>query len=162
MTGLGDALGVTLGACILVQVEHFSHPSSYRDWSEHGPSMVAVSLGCLLSGGIWQAIVDLCIEFQVDFISAMLIITVACTFMFWTGLTLGKKILTLDRKGDFIIDGTLAIACGGGNGFFVGTDSRFSGNFLAVIVGERNGYFVEDSVLAGCSTCLGFLCVQVA
>jgi hypothetical protein len=57
---------------------------------------------------------------------------------------------------DTFRDFTLAIACGCGSAFFVGTDLRYQGNWLQIIVGERTGRDALDVFKAALSTFLGF------
>ena len=158
LTGAGDAFGVVLGHTLLSLFETKILHRSFT-WSNFFKIGGALACGSCLSGGAWQGLADGCVNDKLSFNTAVLVVGLCCGGVFFMGLTTGRAVFALPRETwkDF----TLAIACGCGSGFFVGTDSRYPNNWMQPVVGERTGDNVLDVVKAGLSVFLGFLCAQL-
>ena len=150
--GLGDAGGVFLGA-LMMEVCSPSSPSEGR-WPHFFKATASLVVGSFLSGTAWQGALDGCYDAGMDFDIAMMIVAAICGAVFFMGVTTGRAVFLLQR--DTFRDFTLAIACGCGSGFFVGTDLRYEGNWLQIFVGERTGKDTLDVFKAALSTFLGF------
>lgn len=158
-TGAGDMCGVLVGAllleCLSPGAPAIADADDHRDrWSRFLKSTAPLLLGSFLSGSIWQGVVDGCYDAQMNFDIAMLSVAFICGLVFFMGMTTGRAVFQLPR--DTLRDCTLAIACGCGSAFFIGTDMRYQGNWLQVFVGERTGKDTLDIFKAALSTFLGF------
>ena len=160
-TGIGDSLGVVFGFALLALFENKVGGVPF-DNSTFLRMSGALVMGCTLDGGTWEAIVVLCANHGttgMPFSEAMVVTGLVCGSLFWLGLTLGRLTFRLPQA--MLTDISLAVACGGGSGCFVATDKRFRGNWMGKVLGERHGDRIVDCFLAGCSTLIGFLIVQI-
>ena len=159
LTGIGDAMGVFLGHAILTAIEAKFMSKAFCGLDRFLRIAGALSTGCILSGGAWQGLTDLCAVHHWPFTAAMLFVGACCGSFFFVGFTAGRAIFSIERatQKDF----TLSLSCGLASGFFVGTDARYPNNWLQIIVGERNGHDALDIFKAGLSTFLGFSVSQI-
>lgn len=153
LTGVGDCSGVLFGS-ILLQFCHCHKEGRGLQWPTFFKECAPLLIGSFLSGAAWQGAVDGCYDAAFGFDVTMCIVGFICGLSFFLGITTGRAVFNLPR--DVCRDFTLAIACGCASGFFVGTDLRYSGNWLQILVGERTGKDALDVFKAALSSFLGF------
>jgi hypothetical protein len=164
LTGVGDAVGTFLGnALYLIMVSSSRGKPSFDYVIRSG---LVVSSGSLISGLVWQPLLNRCADNNYGFEVAMLVVGIGCGVSFFLGITMAAIIsakLQHDEERrpalDYVKDMTLSLSVVGATAAFVGTDNNFHGNWLQSIVGERNGEAI-DCGKAGLSTVLGFVCAM--
>lgn len=168
-TGVGDAFGVFVGQTALVATLRRVNPGTFGGWGSAVVSAGVVAAGSFCSGTAWQPATDMAVAQITDFTPAALAVGTICALFFFFGITAaGAGVVAASlqppspsRRRAVLQDVTLAVAVGGGAAFFVGTDSRYPGNWLMKVVGERDGAIFFDSVKAGISTALGYAVFQL-
>ncbi len=160
--GAGDAAGTFIGNALLL-----AGLAYWRGWPGTAyvvRSGLVVASGCILSGAIWQQLVNRLSRAGASFEVGMLVTGLACGAAFLVGITLGAcaSARATRQPSDYAKDLSLAVAVVGATGFFVGTDTSWHGNWLQQLVGERDGSSPPlDCLKAGFSVVLGFVAVQI-
>ena len=160
--GVGDAAGTFVGNAILLLC--LSHSNGWPGCSHVMLSGMVVSAGSLVSGAMWQQLVDYFQASGLSFTPGMVLVGLVCGAGFYSGITIAALCVTRCRRTrlDFAKDFTLAVSVGGATAAFVGTDESWHGNWLQQVVGERDGSSVVlDCLKAGASVVLGFCILQL-
>ena len=160
--GAGDAGGTFLGNAVLLS--GLAYWQGWQSCMHVVQSGVIVSTGSLLSGSIWQPLVNHFHSAGLSFSVGMVLVGMACGACFLIGITVAA--LCFSRcsrsKRDFAKDFSLSLSVAGATATFVGTDESWHGNWLQQLVGERNGAsVVRDCLTAGVSVVLGFCVLQL-
>lgn len=177
MLGAGDCLGVLIGqfllalVCFSITCDNALSRSSLIDqffWPT-----IRVACSSFWSGFVWQANVNLAIQYRMSFSFAFLVVWSLSGLTFFVAYVLNgyviqnyvQKEIASYSISDFWHDAEISIAVGCSAACFVGTSVRgeFDGNWLTPLFGEPDE---ESSPLlvmltAGASTVFGFCLCQL-
>eukprot|EP00912_Choanoflagellata_sp_UC4_P000984 UC4_evm6s607 len=172
-TGLGDAAAVFLGHSIFYTLKSSVDKSiKIGDTVQVGAWL---AIATLFSGTAWQPTVnamETAFASGAGFPAVFTTVGAVCGFAFYSGLRVGRSILSpfcsavpAQDYDNLKRDAGLGIAIGGAAAFFVGTDAGYldgKGNFLYDIVAVTDACSALDGCcLAGLSTGLGFFTIQM-
>lgn len=169
--GMGDLIGVFMGHTLYQRLKKKATNNTSIRMNEQVQIATLLGGAVLFSGSMWQPALNTDNALGLGFNGAFSVVCVACTFAFFAGLRVWRKILSpsmaaVERNSypNLKADVQLSIAIGAATAFFVGTDVSFgAANWLAGIVGIIDTMFNLVSIcVAGCSTTLGFMACQLA
>merc|ERR1712151_732974 len=164
-TGVGDGIGV-LGGHMLYYTAKKAAVDSSINLKEELHTGILLGSAAFCSGTAWQPLVNAEYMGELPFADVVLGTWIGCGAAFYTGLRVGRTILSSPLKyieeptyENSKNDASLSVAIGGATGFFVGTDASYlpDQNFLIGAVGIPDGTpDLTGCVIAGSSTALGF------
>jgi len=154
-TGLGDGLGVFIGTMVFDALVY----ALFRIGGLGRDSLVgALVLVCggVCSGTAWQPMLNAVSDAGMPFISGACAVGSVCGLFFWVGVSAGELVRVQAGEGsprskrrEFLralyFAATLSLAIAGAAACFVGTDTKYHGNFLQV--GSRRA---SPQVCASC------------
>ena len=169
--GIGDLIGVFIGHTLYQLFKKKATKDASINMNEQVQVATLLGGAALFSGSMWQPALNTANALGLSFNGAFSVVGVACTFAFFAGLRVWRKILSPSMAGvarnsypNLKADVQLSVAIGAATAFFVGTDMSFgAANWLAGILGITESMSTLMGIcVAGCSTALGFMTCQLA
>lgn len=173
ITGFGGGLGTVLSALVPYALKGFKNFDITIEGLRGFMLGMAIFLG---PGTIWQRVVNDAADWGWSFTGGFFYMWLLSGLMFLASITVTRKITYFIQKRafdhviravdsvtrQFYHDATLAFTVGFSDAFFMGTcATQFSDNWLAGAFGiDNNTEDFEAMILAGLSTCVGFLIAQ--
>ena len=169
-TGTGDGLGVLAGHVAYYSAKKSALNDDSINLTKELHTGILLGSAAFCSGTVWQPLVNALQGADLTFSQVMAGTWVGCGVAFYTGLRVGRTILSSPLKyieeptyENSKNDASLSVAIGGATGFFVGTDASYlpDQNFLIGAVGIPDGTpDLAGCAIAGTSTSMGFLTTQ--
>lgn len=169
-TGIGDGLAVLAGHTTYYAAKKKLTNSDEINLTEELHTGILLGSAAFCSGTAWQPLVNALQGAELPFADVVLGTWIGCGAAFYTGLRVGRTILSSPLKyieeptyENSKNDASLSVAIGGATGFFVGTDTAYlpGQNIFIDALGIPDGTpELTGCAIAGSSTALGFMTAQ--
>jgi hypothetical protein len=169
-TGIGDGLAVLAGHTAYCAAKKKLTNSDNINLTEELHTGILLGSAAFCSGTAWQPLVNALQGAELPFADVVLGTWIGCGAAFYTGLRVGRTILSSPLKyieeptyENSKNDASLSVAIGGATGFFVGTDTAYlpGQNIFIDALGIPDGTpELTGCAIAGSSTALGFMTTQ--